>query len=106
MTNEPFDDNFSPRTESNPDRSAAGDDLRDDPGAPGERDRHERKFCIPAPGGIFVNPQLSIDPQPHRSLPHLGPIFESKFHLKKAKTQSPPALWDSPPTLGIDDFCC
>ena len=106
MTDKPFDDNVSPRTESDSHPPTASDDSRDDTGALSEIDRHNRKFCIPVPGGIFVDPQVTIDPQPNQSLPCWGPKLESKFTLRKAKTQSAPALRDSPPTLGIDDFCC
>jgi hypothetical protein len=106
MTNEPLDDNVRSRTESDPDRSAAGDPSRDDTGSLSETDRHNRNLCIPEPTGIFVDPQLTIDPQPIRRLTDLGARLESRFSLKKAKPPYELTSRDSPPTLGIDSFCC
>jgi hypothetical protein len=106
MTHEPFDDNVSPRTESDPDRTGTSDAARHESGATSEIDRYNRNLCIPAPQGIFVDPQLTIDPQPIRRLTELGPRLESKFIRTKNETESVLPSRDSPPTLGIDDFCC
>jgi hypothetical protein len=106
MTNEPIDDNVRSRTESDAERRAANDDSRGENESLSEIDRHNRNFCIPVASGIFVDPQLSIDPLPPRRLTDLEPELESKFYLKKVKAESQLASRGSPPTLGIDNFCC
>jgi hypothetical protein len=106
MTNEPFDDQVRSGTESDRERQAASDSGRDEGASLSETDRHNRKLCIPVPEGIFVDPQLTIDPPIHRRLTDLKPELESTLNLKKAKAASQFASKGSPPTLGIDSFCC
>jgi len=106
MTSEPFDDHVRSRTEPEGDRPAARDDTCEDRRSLSEIDRHNRNLCIPIPEGIFVDPQLSIDPPPHRRLTDLGRRLESELYLQKIKAASRLTSKGSPPTLGVDSFCC
>lgn len=106
MNNEPFDDNVRSRTESDREPRASNDDPCGESESLSEIDRHNRNLCIPVLSGIFVDPQLTVDPLPNRRLTELSGRLESNFYLKKAKAESELTSQGSPPTLGIDDFCC
>jgi hypothetical protein len=107
MKEEPVDGTHRTPAVPNTDGSEPRDGSTGAAAAPqNETDRYDRALSIPPHGGIFVNPQLTIDPNDLSGLTDSRPRLESKISPKESETPSVLASKPSPPPLGIDDFCC